>query len=170
MVKKAEDRAVVYALAFPAACLIYVGSTKNFGIRKSNHLSDLRHGRHSNRRVQKLFDQREPIEFVVLERVEENERKAKEQEWLDALFEAVPKTALNFSPSASDSTGVRFTVEAKAKMSKAQKGRVVGDDAREKNRLAALRRWKDPKMRNRYVKSAAKRTSDRERDEGGRFI
>jgi hypothetical protein len=77
---------------------------------------------------------------------------------------------LNFSPSASDSTGVRFTVEAKAKMSKAQKGRVVGDDAREKNRLAALRRWKDPKMRNRYVKSAAKRTSDRERDEGGRFI
>jgi predicted GIY-YIG superfamily endonuclease len=157
MVRNAEDRAVVYALAFPAACLIYVGSTKNFGIRKSNHLSDLRHGRHSNRRVQKLFDQCEPIEFVVLERVEEDERKAKEQEWLDALFEAVPKKVLNCSPSAADSTGVRFTVKAKAKMSKAQKGRFVSDETREKNRQVALRRWQDPELRQRYVESAVNR-------------
>jgi predicted GIY-YIG superfamily endonuclease len=46
MTRKAEDRIVVYAAILPAAGLIYVGATKNFGIRRSQHRRNLERGKH----------------------------------------------------------------------------------------------------------------------------
>jgi group I intron endonuclease len=171
MMRRAEDRVVVYALTFPAACLIYVGSTKNYGVRRSNHLSTLRKRRHSNRKVQEAFDLHGTVEFSVLERVTEPELKAKEQEWLDALYEAVPGgRVLNLAPSSVDGRGVKYTDESRARMSAAQKGRKKTDEQREKNRQAALRRWADPAIRKQYVESATESSAERERDEAGRFL
>lgn len=50
------DTFILYRIEFVSTDKFYIGSTKNFLRRKERHLSSLRHNKHPNIRVQKLFN------------------------------------------------------------------------------------------------------------------
>jgi group I intron endonuclease len=70
---------------------IYIGSSSNFEKRKGQHLSDLKHDRHVNIYLQRIYDKHglDNLVFSVLEEVDSSILHAKEQEWIDKLLPCI---------------------------------------------------------------------------------
>lgn len=102
----------------------YVGSAVNLRKRKNIHLSQLRNGKHRNPKLQAAFDKygEEAFRFDVLEVVEnKSDLIPAEQRHMDLL-----KPFYNIAKVAGSTLGVKFTDEARAKISKAAVGRPRG--------------------------------------------
>lgn len=111
----------------------YVGhSTKGRG-RWSMHLYHLTHGSHPNRYLQAAWTKYGAGAFVfeIVEHCPTAERLAREQAWIDQL-----KPAYNLAPVAGSTLGVKYSDEAKARLSAAHKGAVVSAEARAKQSAA----------------------------------
>lgn len=109
----------------------YVGSSKDLKTRRANHFS----GRRSNPHMQWAMKKYgiENFVFNVLEYVQEEDLLRVEQFYIDTL-----NPEYNICRVAGSRLGASMSEEAKAKISKAVKERVISDETRERLRQANL--------------------------------
>jgi predicted GIY-YIG superfamily endonuclease len=79
--------ACVYQIRNKVDGKIYVGSTKNFEVRKKQHINQLDSETHDNTYLQNAWNKygENNFEFSILEEVELKEQFVKEQEWINKL-------------------------------------------------------------------------------------
>ena len=101
--------------------MVYIGSSINIEIRLKHHFRELKNNRHKNRHLQNAFNKREAecfsgevVEFCLPEELLE-----REQLYIDLYKDS----AYNLSSTAENTLGVRYSEEAKQKISIATKGR-----------------------------------------------
>jgi group I intron endonuclease len=130
----------IYCIFNEADRRMYIGSTNNFARRKSEHISALKHGRHSNKHLQLAYisgDARD-FQFIELVRCNREEASLLEEKVLTDLYSS--GLLYNSSPYASGGgnqarmckmrekivhrgrTGVPVSINTRAKMSKAHTG------------------------------------------------
>lgn len=125
----------IYIIKSTGCGRIYIGSTKNFSKRKSEHLSDLKYGIHSNVFIQRIFDKHgtSNFEFCILERVKEEHLLSVEQKYLDYYFDLFHdnyrEKLLNIERVAGKPS---MTEEVKAKIRAKAKGRRCTDETRQR--------------------------------------
>lgn len=98
----------------------YVGSAQDLERRERQHLRHLRRGEHCNIIAQRAYNKYGEFSFTVLGRYPVDEILRREQDLLDE-HHSDPKCA-NILPTAGSPLGMKHTDEARAKMSRAQKG------------------------------------------------
>lgn len=116
---------VVYAIENLSDMKIYVGSSKEFPRRKESHLTALRNNKHVNGHLQHAWNKygEEYFAFSILEVVEENELKEREQFWLDFL-QPFGNNGYNIRRDVNDGRRGHATPdEIRAKISETEKGR-----------------------------------------------
>ena len=103
---------------------IYIGSAKNFHVRKLKHLNYLKHGKHHCRYLQFAWNKygSENFEFIILEECEKEKLVEREQYWFDYLQPYNRKIGYNISPTAGNTLGTERTDEQKLKLSLSQRG------------------------------------------------
>lgn len=110
----------------------YIGSTKqNPDQRWSEHLYSLRHGKHSSRYLQNSFDKHgeSVFEFIILEKVDDDNRFSVEKEWLDDVkpFPWGEKGGYNMTSKAGG--GDKFSLlSEKEKKEFIKKSKKVGEE------------------------------------------
>lgn len=105
---------------------IYVGSAVSFKNRWAEHVRQLKAQRHHNSLLQSAWLKfgASAFSFEILESVADRaELICREQYWIDRLS-PFGSAGYNICENAGSRMGVRASVEAKLKMSKAHKGRV----------------------------------------------
>lgn len=99
---------------------VYIGSSVNIRKRWMEHLRDLRHGNHCNRKLQNHYNKygESDFVFVVIELCLSEFITEREQYYIDTL-----KPNLNICPTAGNCLGRKFSEETKSKLREAGKGR-----------------------------------------------
>lgn len=108
----------------------YIGSAVNLTRRWGIHISGLRRGQHANVHLQRAFDKygESAFGFSILEAVEDlSQLIAREQHYLDTLH-----PDYNIAPTAGSQLGYQFSLEARRKMSEAQKGKRHSEQTKRK--------------------------------------
>lgn len=127
-----------YTITHIASGCIYVGSSGDLDTRKRLHLSSLRLGDHRNDRLQDLFIEDDRLEFVEYPTATKNEALTKEQELIDyhkspLLLNVYTLDVRN--PSASRAAnGFRYSEESRERMSRAQLGKTLTEECKQKMR------------------------------------
>lgn len=135
----------------------YVGSSLNIKKRWGRHLSELRRGQHSNAHLQCAFDKygESAFTFSILEHVENIPHVIpREQHYLDMLL-----PEYNMAPVAGSSLGRPRSPETRAKLSEANEGHAVSEEAKQKMRAAwtpERRQAQADRMRQRFVTKATR--------------
>jgi len=114
---------------------LYIGSSAYLRFRKSAHFSDLRKNKHHSQYLQEEYDKygRENFVFEVIEYIEDkNKLIEREQYWMDYYKSYEGDRGYNMSPTAGNSTGVKFSQKSKAKLSMIRKGRKISQETRQK--------------------------------------
>lgn len=117
---------------------VYIGQAVNFEKRKSRHLWELRSNRHANDHLQRawLVHGEQNFVFEILEAgIARDGLVAAEQRHIDAHCSADFTKGYNKAPAAGSNLGVKYSEDARKRMSAAQKGRTFTDEARK--RIAA---------------------------------
>lgn len=122
----------------------YIGSSVNLTRRKTRHFSELRNNRHNNKHLQAAWNKygESAFTFTVVELVESAEQlHIAEDQWLTGhvgasycynIGMAAISPMLGLSGQLSPTYGYRHTIEAKAKIAAAGKGREVSAETRAK--------------------------------------
>lgn len=132
---------------------IYVGSALRISERWWHHKSNLKHNRHTNRKLQNHYNKYgEPdLQFSVLLGCEKEDLIKNEQLFIDSY-----KPYFNISPSAYSCRGLKLSDETKLKISKAGKGRRLSEEHKRKigesNKIANLNQIQseETKQKRRY--------------------
>lgn len=114
---------------------VYIGQAVNFEKRKSRHLWELRSGRHKNEHMQRawLAHGEQNFVFEILEDgIPSGALVEAEQCHIDAHGSFDWAKGYNKAPVAGSNTGVKYSDEARLRMSAAQKGRTFTDEARKR--------------------------------------
>lgn len=125
-----KKRSGIYLIRNTINGRMYVGSSNQIMRRWNDHCSTLSSGKHGNQRLQNAWFKygRRYFVFNVLEYVEDISRiHEREQYWMDLLA-----PYYNITPSAGSRKGMKWTKEQCAKLSVAQKGRVISQATRDK--------------------------------------
>jgi group I intron endonuclease len=161
----------IYSITNTANGKRYIGSAALFARRFSQHKHELRAGRHHSVKLQRAWDKHGPDSFVfeVLETVAcVADLIAREQHWIDA-HQAAGVNGYNISPVAGSTVGYRHTEESRAKMRRefslehraqigeAGKGRVPSIEARAKLAAALAGRPKTAETRAKMKQAMAGR-------------
>ena len=103
----------------------YIGSTRDFELRKKEHQRRLRRGAHENRKLQRAWRKygEEVFEFSILETCGEGVRLDREQYWIDYYKAASRCGGYNILPLARSSLGRKCTSVTKAKLRRKALGR-----------------------------------------------
>lgn len=131
----ADSDSGIYTITNRKSGRVYVGQAANIKKRWIQHLHHLRKGTHHCKPLQNSFNKNgeESFEFAVVERVDDVAAiTEREQFWIDSLNSSMAAGGYNIAPAANSNVGVKYSEESRAKMSAAQKGRVVTDEARAK--------------------------------------
>lgn len=96
----------------------YIGSTYNLYQRKSQHFSLLKHNKHPNIHLQRIYNKYNSLVFELVEECSIDNLIIKEQFYIDNL-----KPEINIRTKAESNLGCKMSEEAKAKISKKLKGR-----------------------------------------------
>jgi group I intron endonuclease len=101
----------------------YVGSAVNFTARWREHQRQLRGGKHHSRYLQRAWNKHGPdaFEFRQIETCSQDQLLVREQFALDAM-----RPAYNIAKVAGNTLGVRYTKEARLRLSAALKGKMKG--------------------------------------------
>lgn len=128
---------------------VYVGSAVNLAKRYREHWSALRSTRHRNRRLQNAWDKYGEAGFVfeVIELVLVSFLLEREQFWIDKLDSAGRKKGLNLSPTAGSALGVKYSDEARQKISDGRRGLKFTDEARAGRSRSQTNNWQAPSYR-----------------------
>jgi group I intron endonuclease len=116
----------------------YLGSSKNLDKREKKHKWHLERGDHHNSKMQNCWNKYQIFTFVILQKCEISELLLLEQNLIDKNF-SNPKN-INLTPTAGSKLGYKTSAETRAKISLANKGKVISNEAREK--MAAAKRGK----------------------------
>jgi group I intron endonuclease len=118
---------------------VYIGSCQKFSKRYNYHICDLLKKKHRNLHLQ-FFVNKYGINclfFGFLEIIEKNnfELLSRENYWIQIFNKCDPvihgindKYLFNICPKAGNTFGIKFSKEAKEKMSKAKKGKPLSED------------------------------------------
>lgn len=122
----------IYTITSPSGRM-YVGSAKNFKLRRTRHFYELRSGRHDNDILQKAFNKygEENLIFSKLLCCEPKDLLMYEQRAIDIL-----KPAYNICLIAGNCLGKKHSIESRAKMSRVQKGKVVSEESKTRMSIA----------------------------------
>ena len=107
----------------------YIGSTNDLKRRQEDHLSDLSLGRHHSRHLQNAYNLYGKDIFIfesLLCNMTKEDRLLVEQHLLDRL-----QPEYNISPLAQSTEGMKYTDEAKLKISVALSGRKLSEKHRQ---------------------------------------
>lgn len=117
---------------------MYVGSAKRFSARWSVHRSELNGGKHDNRHLQNAWNKygADAFTFREWEAVELDRLIEREQFWID-YFDAT-RRGYNLSPVAGNTLGVKYTDEAKRRISVAKTGKPLPPFSAEHRRKIGL--------------------------------
>ncbi|MFA5135477.1 MAG: GIY-YIG nuclease family protein [Patescibacteria group bacterium] len=119
----------------------YIGSSVNIRERWQDHERNLRAGTHANARLQHAWNKygADAFIFSIIELVSPTKDAliAREQAWIDLHNTAHRDVGYNISPTAGSSLGTKFSAETCARMSKAQKGKVLTEEHKRKIGAAA---------------------------------
>ena len=99
----------------------YIGRTTNFSNRKSTHLSNLRHGAHSNSPLQKAFNLHGEDCFVF-ETLHDCEDETQAVELEASVIDRAYEGLYNILRGSAGTTTASFTEDARRKISEAQLG------------------------------------------------
>lgn len=119
----------------------YVGSSCRLKVRRAQHLSCLRGGRHPNPILQRSFNKHggDALSWKVLELCDESSQLSAENQWIQAL-----RPSANLAPVAGTVRGVRWSEQQRSAHSERCKGRKVTKAAREALSAALTGRPKPP--------------------------
>lgn len=153
----------VYAITCLANGKKYVGSAKDIKRRHYLHLWRLQNGKHENSKLQRAWEKygESSFTFEILELVKDLESLLDvEQHWINFL-DACNK-GFNICPIAGNSLGRKLNVEAKQKISQANKGRIPSVETRKKLSLANKGKTLTPDQRAKVALSmkGKKRSKD----------
>jgi group I intron endonuclease len=117
------DASGIYSITNAVNSRQYIGSAVNLRKRKNIHLSQLRNGKHRNRKLQAAFNKygESAFLFEVVELVEKDDLIAAEQRHMDRL-----DPFYNIAKTAGSTLGVKFSEEAKEKIAAAARGKKRG--------------------------------------------
>lgn len=126
----------VYSIICLSTGRRYVGSTKGFRGRYSNHKKDLKDGVHDNKRLQSSWDSlgADNFEFVILEEVSNKSKLLeREQYWMDYYQVSNPEYGFNVGEfAACGHLGRTHNSETRARMSRLAKARGISSEQRAK--------------------------------------
>ena len=126
----------IYSIICKIDKKLYVGSTKDFKVRKSVHFATLKSNTHTNRYFQRAFNKYgiENFEFKVIEEVVSIKEKLieREQYWMDKFESYNPEKGYNLRPKANSNLGFKQTETAKRAIGLGSLGRKVSKETRQK--------------------------------------
>jgi group I intron endonuclease len=116
----------------------YIGSSVNVSKRCVRHRDDLKNNRHDNDYLQNAWNKywQQSFKFEILEYCDKEMLLEREQYWMDTL-KTIKPNGYNLKPNANSNLGIKFSLEARANMSAAQKGKKLSKERVEQMRLAA---------------------------------
>lgn len=120
----------------------YIGSAVNIKKRWQRHRSHLRAGVHHSAALQRAWNKHgeAAFQFAVLEAVPEGQLIGREQAWFDRFA-----PAYNICKVAGSNRGLKFSAEARAKISAALTGRKLSAEHRAKQSAMRLGRKMPPR-------------------------
>lgn len=125
---------VIYQIKNVLDNKIYIGSAKNFGRRKSRHLTLLRQNKHHSKHLQNAFNLHGQDSFIF-EIVQEIEHPQEVYE-IENQFIKLLKPEYNMMQDVFSHIGLKRSKETCERISKALTGKKLSDEHREKTRLA----------------------------------
>lgn len=125
---------------------VYVGGTRNFKPRWTDHRHHLRHGTHFNSRLQEAWTAsgENAFRFVVLETIEDMTiLREREEYWVD-LKRASGQECFNVLSPLYLNLGLKHSEETRRKMSMSLRGKPMSDEQRQKLSAIHKERMKNP--------------------------
>jgi group I intron endonuclease len=115
----------IYSIMHISSGRFYIGSARDVSQRCSAHKSMLRRGTHHSPHLQHAWNcyGADAFKFSTIEHCEPDLLLEREQFWIDRLCACDPDRGFNTAPVAGTRFGVPQSVEARAKMSVAGKGK-----------------------------------------------
>jgi hypothetical protein len=129
---KGVDKAGIYTILNLVNNKMYIGSSKNLGIRAKTHFTSLKNGVHDNSYLQNAWNKYGGCNFVmlILEYVDDlTTLEDREQYYMDIMLGAkltlseFRNRGYNLKPNAKNNLGFKWSVESKRKQSEAKKGK-----------------------------------------------
>ncbi len=116
----------IYKITCIANRKIYIGSAVNLRKRKHHHWRELRYNKHHNPILQSAWNKygEQAFTFEVVELVLPLSLTAREQYWFNKLKPFYPK-GFNIAPEAGSQLGIKFSPEAREKLSQSHIGQVA---------------------------------------------
>jgi len=108
---------VIYKIEIEGCDRFYIGSAVDFTKRKAHHLSQLRHNRHRNTHLQRIYSKygESKVSFAILQQVDNKQALIEtEQKWIDSYDFSL---LINICPTAGNTLGRFHSEEAKKKIS-----------------------------------------------------
>ena len=105
---------------------VYIGSSINLKKRLADHLSALRHNRHKNSHLQSAWNLYGEASFVIKIKITDVDPKRLKdiENWFFDVYDVMnPELGYNQCPATTSCAGYRHSLEARANMSKASKGK-----------------------------------------------
>lgn len=125
--------AVIYQIKNLIDNKVYIGSAKDFHVRKLKHINFLLNGNHHCSHLQHAWNLYGPhnFEFIILEEVKDTTALIeREQFYLDKFKSYNRKIGYNLSPAAKSTLGTKRTEDQKLKIANSQKGIKRSEQAR----------------------------------------
>ena len=150
----------IYKLINVVNSKFYVGSAVSLRKRKARHFSELRHGKHNNRHLQRAWDKygEQAFIFVVVEYVEDRTKLLEtENRWLNGhvgkdycynIGTDATAPMLGMSGELSPTWGYRHSGEAKIIIGQYSRGRLHTPESKEKIRQHLLGKPKPEAVRS----------------------
>jgi len=117
----------VYAIIDTKTYKWYIGSGINVKRRYKEHKSRLRHERHANKHLQSAWNKYGEDNFVfkLISKVNAGNLLFSEQYWIDFFNVCDDTIGYNICPVAGNTLGRKCSQEAKRKISRAHKGKIL---------------------------------------------
>lgn len=131
----------VYKIHNTVSGKVYVGYTTDFRRRVSQHLFQLRKGKHHSKHLQVAFDKygEGAFDFLLIEEVERAQAVEREQFWIDTLGTCNPTIGYN-KARVGHNPGCPHTIETKRLMAEQRRGKPATDRQIAANRKNAASR------------------------------
>jgi group I intron endonuclease len=153
---------------------IYIGQTGNWKIRKGNHLSSLKHGRHYNEHLQRSWDKHGPSAFtfkILVDNLPEQYMDDVERGLVATLRTMNPDYGYNresggnsqkirsreaIEKSRQSRLGKKASEETKQKMRESRLGKVISDESKNKISMAHKGRKHTEETRRKFSEAQKK--------------
>lgn len=133
----------LYSITHTASRTVYFGQAQDISKRWGEHRRDLKHGRHSNPRLQRAWDKygSDAFEFAVVQECAVADLNDAEQRLLDE-YVGTPLCYNIARWARAPWRGMKHTAETRRRMSEVKRGKSLSDETR--RRMSEVRRGRVP--------------------------